>query len=348
MKLKIIFVLFGLLMGAGAGGIFYFVYHRAFHQEQRAKGIEFNSNADFRAQMLDDKKAARANRSDGVSFASIINPNADDRIIYELRPNLDTRFTSVHVRTNSCGMRGPERPYAKPPGTYRIALLGDSFAFGWGVEENQSFAQILEDELNRLTGGYPKVEVLNFGVPGYSTFQEVALFEEKGLEYDPDAVLVFFIDNDFDYPFFVRDNSSPNGVVESFSLSHKKKHVDPKLTETKNIMRGLEPQKMLGELMKIDKPRGIKTFLTINPRRNWEWCLKRLSKSLAENEIDYIDLVPDFDRVVADHGYTDNDLNLPNDLHPSVIRSRIYGELLTPPLWAEIERARPEFAQPQK
>jgi len=307
-------------------------------------GTEFSSIADFRHTMLDEEAARNAERPDGLPFASIINPHPDDRVIYELRPNLDVKFTNVRVTTSSCGMRGPERPRIKPPNTYRIALLGDSFAFGWGVPQDLTFAQVLEDALNQLTGGSPRVEVINLGVPGYSTFQEVSSLKDKGLLFDPDAVLLFFVHNDFDFPFFIRDNSKPAGVVQSFSLGRgPNRELHPKLAEAKNLMRGLEPPQMLLELDEITKARGIKTFLTINPRNDWKRSLRRLSPALERTSIQYIDLVDDFNRSVAVHGYKEEDLSLPKDIHPSILRSRIYGELLTPPLWAEIERSRGFF-----
>jgi hypothetical protein len=110
-----------------------------------------------------------------VSLRAIVRSHPSDSIIYTLKPDLDLNFVRARVQTNSCGMRSPERPIVKPPGVYRIALLGDSFAFGWGVEQHETFAQKLEDVLNKRSRGHVKFEVLNFGVPGYSTFQEVAL-----------------------------------------------------------------------------------------------------------------------------------------------------------------------------
>lgn len=307
-------------------------------------GTEFTSIADFRHTMLDEEAARNAERPDGLPFAAIINPHPDDRLIYELRPNLDVKFTNVRVTTNGCGLRGPERPRAKPANTYRIALLGDSFAFGWGVPQDLTFAQVLENKLNQLTAGSPRVEVINLGVPGYSTFQEISALKDKGLAFDPDAVLLFFIHNDFDFPFFIRDNSNPAGVVQSFSLSMgRNKGLHPKLAEAKSSMEGLSPPQMLLELDALTKSLGIKSFMTINPRKEWKRCLTKLSPALQRTSIEYLDLVEDFNRTISLNGYQEADLSLPNDIHPSILRSQIYGELLAPPLWAEIERSRGLF-----
>ncbi|NDC37148.1 MAG: SGNH/GDSL hydrolase family protein [Proteobacteria bacterium] len=343
LKAKLLLLALGMALGVLLVWLALPILSRQIISAQK-RGTEFESIADFRHTMLDDEAARNATRPDGLPFASIINPHPDDRIIYELRANLDVKFTNVRVITNSCGLRSPERPRAKPANTYRIALLGDSFAFGWGVPQDQTFAQVLEDTLNSLTRGVPKVEVMNLGVPGYSTFQEVAAFRDKGLAFEPDTALIFFIHNDFDFPFFVRDNSKPAGVVQSFSLPRgPNRELHPKLAEAKSMMQGLDPPQMLREFDALTKSLGIKSFLTINPRNEWKRSLRKLSPALRQSSIEYIDLVDDYNRVVKLRGYQEEDLSLPNDLHPSALRARIYGELLAPPLWAEIERSRGFF-----
>ena len=68
-------------------------------------------------------------------------------------------------RTNSAGMRGPEAAREPTPGTFRIALFGDSFVAGAGVAEEQTYAAQLE-RLLAESGGAARFEVLNFGQPG--------------------------------------------------------------------------------------------------------------------------------------------------------------------------------------
>jgi hypothetical protein len=97
------------------------------------------------------------------------------------------------VRINSLGFRDRERTRAKPPGTFRIAVLGDSMTEAVQVDLEQTFTYRLEETL-RAAGR--TVEVLNFGMNGYSTAQELLLLPEVEL-YDPDLiVLAVFLDND--------------------------------------------------------------------------------------------------------------------------------------------------------
>ncbi len=122
--------------------------------------------------------------------------------IFELKPGLEALFKGVQIRINSHGYRDRERTLEKPAGTWRIAVLGDSVTFGWGVHLEDTFTQKMEQRLNQRPDGQ-QYEVLNFGVPAYNTAQEVADFAARGLAYDPDVVLLVFVDNDFSTSNFV-------------------------------------------------------------------------------------------------------------------------------------------------
>ncbi|MFH1850290.1 MAG: SGNH/GDSL hydrolase family protein [archaeon] len=103
-------------------------------------------------------------------------------------PDLYTSFPS----TNSHGFRDIERTYEK--GSRRIIVLGDSVVAGTGIFNlNDTIPGQLEAMLN--AGGH-NWEVLNFGVIGYSTYQELELLKQKGPDYDPDIVILFFSKND--------------------------------------------------------------------------------------------------------------------------------------------------------
>jgi lysophospholipase L1-like esterase len=99
---------------------------------------------------------------------------------------------SVDYRINNAGLRDREYTKEKPPGTERLLVFGDSFVEGWGVEAEQTVAKRLEQRLGRQRS----VEVINFGVAGYGTDQEWLYFEQTGVEYQPDRVLVLFYGND--------------------------------------------------------------------------------------------------------------------------------------------------------
>lgn len=103
----------------------------------------------------------------------------------------------VDISTNSDGLRGgKDYDLTTPSGTRRIAILGDSFAFGYGCNDSQVVSAILERDLNDKLVGGSKWEVLNFGVSGYGQAEELILYRNKTRRYRPDIVILFYFDND--------------------------------------------------------------------------------------------------------------------------------------------------------
>ena len=95
------------------------------------------------------------------------------------------------IEINRDGFRDREHPRIKPAGTLRIALLGDSYAAALAIPIEQTFWRLLERELNRDTARHGRrVEVLNFGVNGYSTAQELLTLDCCVWDYAPDVVLL--------------------------------------------------------------------------------------------------------------------------------------------------------------
>ncbi|MCH2169473.1 SGNH/GDSL hydrolase family protein [Myxococcota bacterium] len=125
-------------------------------------------------------------------YARLLKIDAENpRVGHLHRPNSEAELMDVEVRINSDGFRDDEIR-SNSNGTHRIIFLGDSLTFGWGVEQNETFAHLLE---RRLDAQSP-TEVINFGTGNYNTEQEVELLLEKGLDYQPDQVVLFYFIND--------------------------------------------------------------------------------------------------------------------------------------------------------
>lgn len=292
------------------------------------KGTEFESIKDLQEAILSPESSGKRS----TQLRDLINPDPKENIIYDLRANLNTTFQKASVKTNSFGMRSPDITVKKPADTYRIALLGDSFAFGWGVEQNESFAQRLESNLNRLANGKLKFEVLNFGVPGYSTFQEVEKFKERGLCFKPDAVLVYFVQNDFGLPFFIRDvsQSGSSGLFTATQFAHLLNRKDEKAQEAQAKQKGWDPNSALAELSKLSKQEGFKIYIAINPRNTWKKDLGKLWVLKNDPSIQLIRLREDLLKIIKRRNIPEAKLTLPDDPHPSPIRHAILGDLMTP------------------
>jgi lysophospholipase L1-like esterase len=122
-----------------------------------------------------------------------IRRTANPRLLFELRPGSSIQ-AEVRYSINSLGMRGPEVSEEKPSGVVRVAVIGDSIAFGYWVQEKDAFPRQLE----RMLGGPRRVEVLNFGVPGYDLEQYVETVRTRALSFAPDVVVVAFCLNDLE------------------------------------------------------------------------------------------------------------------------------------------------------
>jgi len=117
-----------------------------------------------------------------------------DSLGWILRPAAVQRFRrdgfDTTVRSNHLGFRGPEIG-EKAPGVTRYAVLGDSYAFGWGVEEGETYAAQLDSILNPRAPGGPRYEVVNAALPGFGTYQRLAALERL-LPYGLDGIIVEF------------------------------------------------------------------------------------------------------------------------------------------------------------
>jgi hypothetical protein len=92
------------------------------------------------------------------------------------------------IEINSDGMRGPEVEPKPPAGTFRIALLGDSFIEAFEVPYAKTVGEIVERRLSALRG--TPVEVLNFAHGGYGTGQQLLVLQHDVWKYTPDLVLL--------------------------------------------------------------------------------------------------------------------------------------------------------------
>lgn len=124
-------------------------------------------------------------------------PVANPDLSFAHAPNRSAFLMGVPVSINSEGLRDREFSLEKPPGVYRVMMLGDSTTFGWGVRQEDTAAKFLERKLSAaLPAGYSGVEVMNAGVGNYDTVQEVTYYETIGWKYHPDLVVLVFFIND--------------------------------------------------------------------------------------------------------------------------------------------------------
>jgi lysophospholipase L1-like esterase len=102
-----------------------------------------------------------------------------------------------YVRLNSAGFRDTEHMVARAPGTKRVLLIGDSFAFGLGIPRTgDRMGERLAIALDGATGSV--WEPINASHPDRSTLDEIALLDST-IRYRPDVVILVYVFNDIDY-----------------------------------------------------------------------------------------------------------------------------------------------------
>ena len=173
----------------------------------------------------------------GVEYKTFVISDPD--LGWSLRPGGQGWYRSegrAYVQINRYGFRGPAPSLAKPADTYRIAVLGDSFTVALDVSDEAMMTSVFARTL-RGCGKYAgkKVEVLNFGVGGHGTAQELIMLRKRALEFKPDmVVLMVFAGNDvFDNsrafreslvdeaPYFVRTSEGKLLLDDSFRRTQK-------------------------------------------------------------------------------------------------------------------------------
>ena len=152
-----------------------------------------------------------------ATLGQIIRKSDNPRVVYELRPRLDVLFANARLTTSDAGHRGPDVIKPKPASAFRIVGIGDSYMFGQGVSDEDTYLAHLPKLMHGLPGGRA-LETVNLAVPGFNTVMEVELLRERGPGLEPDLVLVEIVGNDLDLPNFLWSAVDPWTPRRSFLL----------------------------------------------------------------------------------------------------------------------------------
>ena len=115
--------------------------------------------------------------------------------LWRLRPGYQGEpWPGVSVQISPFGLRDEAQP-EKAPGSFRILSLGESTAWGFRVQSNETYAEVIEDELQHT---FPQrtIEVVNGGVPAWSIVQSAQFLQEEGESWQPDLLLIAHLMND--------------------------------------------------------------------------------------------------------------------------------------------------------
>ncbi len=107
------------------------------------------------------------------------------------------RWFALYTKLNSLDCRDHEWAINKPDGTYRIAFVGDSFTYGWGIEHVEDrFSNRIQAMFDRA--GDRSVEVLNVAKPGWDTGAQIVPIQDLTTRYGVDEVVLCYVANDIE------------------------------------------------------------------------------------------------------------------------------------------------------
>lgn len=137
-------------------------------------------------------------------------PSSLKELVWELNPGAEGEMHGVRYKINSIGIRDFEYSLKKTAGVFRIAVVGDSVAFGYGIDDMKDlFSNVMEGELNKRYKNI-RFEVLNFGISDTSSHHHLTVIKNKILMFEPDLVLLGYNLNDtrfafvFTYPILLK------------------------------------------------------------------------------------------------------------------------------------------------
>ena len=338
--------------------------------------LAFDGKTFRRSDMWGDGQIKRPSRFPDVEMGEYV-PGTRFRVEYADNPRgyFDAQ-NGVEMQVNSLGLRGPAIQREKPPGTRRLLGLGDSFTFGVGVREADTFLRRLEVHLK----DHAPCQVLNAGTQGYNTRDEQLYLEHHWLEFSPDAVLIIFYLNDV-----YRDEAAvsfwnngegdgvylrPSGLATISVLADWCQHqwrtrslkqqmsrhynqgyfTDPRAffsdTRTPGDMDWPAARTALERIVVLSREQGFRVGLVIFPELlslNSDYPFEQIHQFVTTEchqlGLAVHDLLPDF------QGHRDQDLWVhPTDHHPNEDAHRIAAEALVAFVRSELLPARDSAA----
>jgi hypothetical protein len=288
-----------------------------------------------------------------VTLGQIIQLSNNPRIIYEFTPHVSVVLSyprlkkNIPVTINADGFRGESFQFDKKPQSIRIVGIGDSNMFGWGVIEEETYLYILSENLNSNYSEY-SWEIINAAVPGYNTVMEVETLKEKGLKYKPDIVIIHHCKNDFDLPYFIREQEDYFALNQSFMVKYFKqtlksiKMIKAPFNYSRGFGREHNPQKVPRQYRNIvgmnAYVKAMEELQTLSIKYKFDVIvllyrpgksIKHINAQLGFHVLDFTSL---WQRYAAEQNFLDAKAAWKmqdNDPHPSTIAHKFIGETLS-------------------
>lgn len=270
-------------------------------------------------------------------------------LVWELEPGAIIKFKEgIEYNINSDGLRDYEQKNIEED-SYKMVILGDSITYGSGVNLEDTYAKVLEKKLNKF--GDRKYETFNLGVPGYGTAQEYELLKVKGLNYDPNLIILGYTLNDpmefnckinllnipigcrlkglllqSKFLFFVRRS------IRNLFPEDDKRHVTSLGLDEKKWLRAAKP---FEDLSRVSKEKNIPVLIVIFPLlkdfNNYQWLnvhskIKNISETQGFYVLDMYDYYKDYKS--EDLQINEKDIYHPNKQGHEIAADAIFKTLI--------------------
>ena len=190
-----------------------------------------------------------------------------DFLLTDVVPSMSTVLGGALCTSNSLGMRDREYQKAKPANTYRIVLLGASNDMGTGVKDDQTYENLVEENLNSRgpDARYSRYEILNLSVAADSILQRVLRLEQEGFEFQPDAAIL-----------------SVTAVDEQFIASHLRKAlirgIEPSADYRDVVQSVVDRAHVNGKMPAVMIERRLQPYIT----ELYKWSFQRFAQQCAQ------------------------------------------------------------------
>lgn len=187
---------------------------------------------------------------------------------FHYKPNLHARaLGNTDLVTNSLGFRDVEYPATSPEGNVRLVVLGDSFTFGHAVSFDNVFTEVMERDLSQRFSP-AGVEVINFGVCGFTVEDAVGVYLDIARKLQPDVAVLAIITDDL-------------------NLNRLDNFVDAKgyLTKRTGGMNSLKRYLRASRLILLMK----ETYLKLVYQRSQQYATKAVSAETIQPRLDLLD-----------------------------------------------------------
>jgi hypothetical protein len=250
-----------------------------------------------------------------IGFLSVLNPSSTllaARKYKKINREINLRNMEFSKR-NHFGFNDRERNVKKKAGSYRIAVLGDSYIWGYGLPYDDIWSHKLENKLIKYSD---KLEVLSWGFPNWATRNEFDFLKNEGVKYDINLLIVSFCSNDPNMDDFRVKRSSlreqkiiapvkrifPNvlefidGTLTSFMRRFSKDWGYGNLVEELYTDENLAKyDNLLAEFSNFCKVQHISLIFVLVPNNYnsyFETKFNKIKALLKKNHIEYLDLYP--------------------------------------------------------